>query len=77
MENLRKFYLNGQWVDPVSDQTVEIINPATEEKIGFIALGNAADVDSAVAAANAAFYEFSQTSKLDRLDHSLGLKNRA
>ena len=65
MENLKRFYINGQWVDPISDQTMQIINPATEE-IGFVAIGNAEDVDSAVAAANAAFCEFSQTSKLDR-----------
>ena len=68
MENLKRFYINGQWVDSISDQTMQIINPATEEKIGFVALGNAEDVDSAVAAANAAFCEFSQTSKLDRLN---------
>jgi len=68
MENLKRFYINGEWVDPISDSTMEVTNPATEETIGSVALGNAKDVDSAVAAANAAFDEFSQTSKLDRLD---------
>ena len=31
--NLTKFYINGEFVDPSSKETLEIINPATEEKI--------------------------------------------
>ena len=68
MENLRKFYIDGQWVDPISTQTMQVFNPATEEKIGYVALGNAEDVDRAVAAASSAFGKFSQFSKKDRLD---------
>ena len=41
MENLKRFFINGEWVDPVSDQTMLVINPATEEQIGTVALGNA------------------------------------
>jgi aldehyde dehydrogenase (NAD+) len=44
-----------------------VLNPATEQQIGLVALGNDADVDRAVAAANAAFEGFSQTSKDERL----------
>ena len=44
-----------------------VLNPATEEQIGTVALGNSADVDSAVAAAKSAFDSFSLTSKVDRL----------
>ena len=68
MENLKRFYINGEWVDPISDQSMRVINPATEEKIGTVALGNARDVDLAVEAACAAFDKFSQTKKMDRLD---------
>ena len=68
MENLRKFYIDGQWVDPISTQTMPVVNPATEEKIGDVALGNAEDVDRAVAAASSAFEKFSKFSKKDRLD---------
>ena len=67
MENLQKFYINGEWVDPLSDATMAVLNPATEQQIGTVALGNAADVDRAVAAANAAFEGFSQTSREERL----------
>ena len=68
MENLRKFYIDGQWVDPISTRTMQVVNPASEEKIGDVALGNAEDVDQAVAAASSAFEKFSQFSKKDRLD---------
>ena len=67
MENLQKFYINGEWVDPLSDTRMAVLNPATEQQIGTVALGNVADVDRTVAAANAAFEGFSQTSKEDRL----------
>ncbi len=67
MEKLQKFYINGEWVDPLSDATMAVLNPATEQQIGIVALGNAADVDRAVTAANATFEEFSQTSKEERL----------
>jgi aldehyde dehydrogenase (NAD+) len=67
MENLDKFYINGEWVTPLSDQTMPVMNPATETIIGTVALGNAADVDRAVAAANAAFDSYSQTSKDERM----------
>ncbi|XDZ66537.1 aldehyde dehydrogenase family protein [Alphaproteobacteria bacterium LSUCC0684] len=67
MENLSKFYINGEWVAPISTQTMPVMNPATEEQIGTVALGNEADVDRAVAAANAAFEHFSRTSTAERL----------
>ena len=67
MKNLSNFYISGQWVNPISEASMPVLNPATEEQIGTVALGNAADVDSAVAAAKSAFDSFSLTSKVDRL----------
>lgn len=52
----------------MSSATLPVMNPATEAQIGTVAMGNAADVDRAVAAAKAAFEAFSATSKLVRLD---------
>ena len=57
-----KFYIDGQWVDPVTPRAHDVINPATEEPVARISLGSAADVDKAVAAAKRAFETFSQTS---------------
>ncbi|MFZ1988140.1 MAG: aldehyde dehydrogenase family protein [Alphaproteobacteria bacterium] len=66
-ENNLKFYINGAWVEPTSPRTHDVINPATEEKIATIALGNAADVDKAVVAARAAFRSYSRTSPRERI----------
>ena len=63
MENLQKFYINREWVTPLSCDTMPVVNPATEAQIGTVALGNAADVVRAGGAAAAAFESFSQTSK--------------
>ncbi len=67
MENLGKFYIDGKWVTPNSKQSMPVINPATEEEIGTIILGNNDDVDIAVKAANISFDSFSKTTKEDRL----------
>ncbi len=67
MENLGKFYIDGKWVTPNSKQSMPVINPATEEEIGTVILGNNDDVDIAVKAANLAFDSFSKTTKEDRL----------
>jgi aldehyde dehydrogenase (NAD+) len=75
LENLQKFYINGKWVEPRSKNTMPVINPATEEQIGTVAMGNAEDVDLAVFAANEAFVTFSQTSIQDRLDLLIKIKD--
>ena len=62
----RKFYIDGQWVEPAQPREFEVINPATEEVAGVISMGNAADVDRAVAAARRAFDSFSQTTADER-----------
>ena len=67
MENLKKFYIDGKWIEPQSSATFPVTNPATEEEIGVIAMGGKKDVDIAVCAAKNAFILFSQTSKEERL----------
>ncbi len=66
--NLTKFYINGEFTDPSSNETLGIINPATEEEIGIVALGSIEDVDRAVYSARKAFSVSSKLSKTDRLD---------
>ena len=63
-----QFYIDGQWVEPAGSARLDVINPATEAPVGTIALGTAADVERAVAAARAAFPAFSATSREARLD---------
>ena len=66
MREYTKFYINGAWVEPSATTTLAVENPATLEQCATIAVGNEADVDSAVAAAKAAFETFSQTSVEER-----------
>ena len=68
MRNYTQFYIDGQWVDPITPRSAEVINPATEGVSGTISLGSSADVDKAVAAARRAFESYSQTSVKERLD---------
>ena len=74
MQNLKKFYINGQWISPQSENLMSVINPATEREIGIVAMGNADDVNLAVNAANKAFTTFSQTTKNERIDLLLKIK---
>lgn len=67
MSNRQKFYINGEWVQPSTTDTLEVINPATEQVMDSVAMGGVADVDAAVAAAKAAFETFSQTTKEERI----------
>ncbi|TGQ77290.1 MULTISPECIES: aldehyde dehydrogenase family protein [unclassified Mesorhizobium] len=63
-----KFYISGEWVDPVAPQTMDVINPSTEEPFAQISLGAAADVDKAVLAARRAFPAYSATSVAERVE---------
>ncbi|MFD1613284.1 aldehyde dehydrogenase family protein [Sphingomonas tabacisoli] len=67
MRQYTQFYIDGQWVDPATPNTADVINPATEQVSGTISLGSAADVDKAVAAARRAFESWSQSKVADRL----------
>jgi aldehyde dehydrogenase (NAD+) len=68
MREYLKFYINGEWVDPVTPKTLDVINPATEESAGKISAGSAADVDKAVAAATEAFKTYSLTTREERIE---------
>jgi aldehyde dehydrogenase (NAD+) len=68
MIHATQFYINGEWVDPVTPHLFDVIDPATEEAYSQISLGTKADVDKAVKAARTAFETFSQTTKQERID---------
>ncbi len=67
MEKL-EFYIDGQWVKPANADTLNVINPATEEAVATISLGSSADVDRAVSAARRAFETYSQTPVNQRIE---------
>ncbi len=61
-----EFFINGDWVDASDAKSMDVINPATEQPIGSIAMGDAKTIDAAVAAAKAAFPSFSRTTVAER-----------
>jgi aldehyde dehydrogenase (NAD+) len=67
MDNTKKFYIDGAWVDPTTSTTLDVIDPATEQSIATVAMGGTEDVDRAVAAARKAFETFSRTTVDERI----------
>ena len=57
-----RLYIGGKWVQATADETIDVVNPYTEEVIASIPAGTAADVDRAVAAARTAFPGWAATS---------------
>ncbi|PTF26899.1 aldehyde dehydrogenase family protein [Staphylococcus cohnii] len=66
MRNFTKQYIDGEWVESASGETLDVINPATEEVAGTIAKGNKEDVNKAVEAADKVYLEFRQSSVAER-----------
>jgi len=52
-----QLYIDGEFVGAATGKTMDILNPATGEVLGHLASAGAADVDRAVAAAQASFDE--------------------
>lgn len=50
-----KLFIDGAWVDPVSEKMLEVVSPVTEQVIMRYPEASEADVDRAVAAARSAF----------------------
>lgn len=66
MQLATQFLIDGVWREPVTPKSLAIINPATEEPCGIVALGSAVDVDLAVAAASRAFPTWQTTAPAER-----------
>jgi aldehyde dehydrogenase (NAD+) len=50
-----KLFIGGEWVAPLSGETIEVESPASEEIVARVAAAGKADMDRAVAAAREAF----------------------
>ena len=61
-----QLFLNGEWRDSLSKETLEIINPATEEVIGKVSHARKEDLDLALKGAENAFNEWKHVSAYDR-----------
>jgi acyl-CoA reductase-like NAD-dependent aldehyde dehydrogenase len=76
-----KMYINGEWADAVSGETLTTVNPSTAEPFGIAPAGGEADVDRAVKAARAAFKPWAMQPQQNRSDALLkiaaAIKERA
>ncbi len=66
-ERANQFYINGAWVDASDRAMLDVVNPATEQIICKVSLGDENDVNNAVAAARAAFASYSKTTRQERI----------
>src|SRR5256714_15078632 len=68
-----KNFVGGEWVDAVEGATMDVINPATGEKIAEVPRGSQADVDRAVEAAKKALPDWRETTPAERAELLLEL----
>ena len=73
--NNKLFYINGSWVNPNSKDVLDVINPATEEVISQITLGNETDLNLAVQSAKNAFGDWSASPKNKKIEYLKKLKS--
>ncbi len=59
---INKFYIAGKFITPDGKEIIDLINPATEEKVGHVVSGSVKDVNDAVSAAKHAFQDESALS---------------
>jgi betaine-aldehyde dehydrogenase len=55
--SMKRMYINGQWVEAISRETKEIINPFNQEVIETVSRGSREDTKEAIQAARSAFDE--------------------
>ena len=67
MLDKRKFYIDGEWVDPIKKNDFDVINPCNEDPCAVISLGSTEDTNKAVKAAKTAFETWKETSKEERI----------
>ncbi|MFQ6124997.1 MAG: CoA-acylating methylmalonate-semialdehyde dehydrogenase [Candidatus Heimdallarchaeota archaeon] len=69
-----KNYVNSQWVESESNEILDVINPATAEKIAEVPLSTPEEVETAIRAAKEAFWEWRETPPLTRVRYLFTLK---
>ncbi len=71
-----KNYINGSWVDSVSKEKLDVVNPATGETLAQVPFGEATakDVATAASAAQQAYLEWKEVPVLKRIQPLFKLK---
>ncbi|CAH0236233.1 aldehyde dehydrogenase family protein [Peribacillus sp. Bi134] len=74
LKQTKRLYINGEWLDSASGETIETINPSNGKVIGQFQSATKADIDQAVAAARQAF-DHGPWRELTRKDRAKTLRN--
>jgi acyl-CoA reductase-like NAD-dependent aldehyde dehydrogenase len=74
MKTHERHYIGGEWTPPSGKGSFDVIDASTEEVIGRVPAGDAADVDRAVRAARAAFDAWSRTTPAERAQYLLKIQ---
>jgi aminobutyraldehyde dehydrogenase len=69
----QKMFVDGEFVDSLSGETIEVLNPATGEVIAEVPSAGVEDVDRAVAAAESAWETWRDKTPKDRMELLLKL----
>ncbi len=74
--NVLKNYINGTWTPSVSQDTIDVVNPATQEVLAKVPCGldSGKDIEMAVAAASIAYKEWSKVPVIKRTQALYRLK---
>ena len=68
-----KIYIDGQWSDAENNGFLDVENPSTAQVLAQVPLSTAGETDRAVAAARAAFSQWSQTPVTKRCEYMYAL----
>ena len=63
------FYIDGAWINPSSQQQIEVVNPSSGKAFASITLGNRDDLDKVVSAAHVAAEDWCATTVLQRQNY--------
>lgn len=69
MKQINQIYINGEFVTPHGTEVMDLINPVTERVAAQVRLADETDTRQAIAAAKAAYVDFSRTSKAQRIQY--------
>jgi acyl-CoA reductase-like NAD-dependent aldehyde dehydrogenase len=66
MSHELKLYINGEWTDPASAATFDVLDPANGERVGTAASGTPEDAARAIESAHAAFKTWGRWTAAER-----------
>ena len=73
LTDVRAMYINGEWVYAESNETYDVINPATSERVGVVTYGDHRDAAKAIDAAYQAFKDWAQLTARERSKYLINI----